>query len=149
MGLFSRIWSNGQTVTATDMTNIGADLDAGLVRSNHTGTTPLSGGGTGTSLSDPNADRIMFWDDSAGHVDWLTPGTDLSITGTTLNGTGGDASTNTSASVVNEVALYADTTGKLLKRATGTGIAELTSGVQSIATAGTDYYAHNPGGLRS
>ena len=45
----------------------------------------LADGGTGTSLADPNADRIMFWDDSAGQVTWLTPGTGLSITDTTLN----------------------------------------------------------------
>jgi hypothetical protein len=49
------------------------------------GQLPLANGGTGANLTDPNADRIMFWDDSAGFVDWLTPGTGLSITGTTLN----------------------------------------------------------------
>lgn len=38
-------------------------------------------------LVDPNADRIMFWDDSAGAMEWLTLGTNLSITGTTLNAT--------------------------------------------------------------
>lgn len=41
------------------------------------------------ALGDPNADRILFWDDSAGSYAWLTPGTNLSITGTTLNATGG------------------------------------------------------------
>jgi hypothetical protein len=50
---------------------------------------PLGKGGTGASLTDPNADRLMFWDDSAGTVDWLTLGTNLSITGTTLNASGG------------------------------------------------------------
>lgn len=50
---------------------------------------PLADGGTGTTLSDPNADRVMFWDDSAGHVEWLTMGTNLSITGTTINAAGG------------------------------------------------------------
>ncbi len=49
----------------------------------------LADGGTGASLTDPNADRVMFWDDSGGAVDWLTMGTNLSITGTTLNATGG------------------------------------------------------------
>lgn len=33
----------------------------------------LADGGTGASLTDPNADRIMFWDDSAGAVTWLVP----------------------------------------------------------------------------
>ena len=44
------------------------------------------------SLTDPNADRIMFWDDSAGVVQWLTLGTGLSITDTTINASGGTES---------------------------------------------------------
>lgn len=51
----------------------------------------------------------------------------------------GDASTNTSSSVDSEIALFSSTTGKLLKRATGTGIAKITSGVLSTATSATDY----------
>lgn len=50
---------------------------------------PLADGGTGSSLTDPNADRIMFWDDSAGAVTWLTAGTGLTITGTTIDASGG------------------------------------------------------------
>lgn len=46
-----------------------------------------------------------------------------------------------SSSVASEVALFDGTTGKLLKRAAITGLAKLTSGVLSAATAGTDYYA--------
>lgn len=49
---------------------------------------PLADGGTGASLSDPGADRVMFWDDSAGAVTWLEVGSGLSITGTTLATTG-------------------------------------------------------------
>jgi len=49
----------------------------------------LADGGTGASLTDPNADRIMFWDDSAGAVTWLTAGTGLTITGTTIEASGG------------------------------------------------------------
>lgn len=49
----------------------------------------LADGGTGASLADPGADRILFWDDSAGTVTWLTLGSNLSITGTTINATGG------------------------------------------------------------
>ncbi len=44
----------------------------------------LSSGGLGTSLSDPNADRIPFWDDSAGQVEWLS----ANISGTTLVSSG-------------------------------------------------------------
>ena len=48
----------------------------------------LADGGTGASLTDPNADRIMFWDDSAGAVTWLAPGAGLSINGTTIDASG-------------------------------------------------------------
>lgn len=52
----------------------------------------------------------------------------------------GDASTNTATSVDSEAAVFSGTGGKTLKRATATGIAKLTSGVLSAATAGTDYF---------
>lgn len=52
------------------------------------GTVGLSSGGTGSSLSDPGADRILFWDESGNAVDWLSVGSGLSITGTTLSSTG-------------------------------------------------------------
>lgn len=47
----------------------------------------LADGGTGASLADPNADRIMFWDESAGSggaVTWLTATNGLAISGTNL-----------------------------------------------------------------
>lgn len=53
-----------------------------------TGTLPLSKGGTGSGLTDPGADRIMFWDDSAGITTWLsTPNTTgaLTISGTAMS----------------------------------------------------------------
>jgi len=49
----------------------------------------LADGGTGTSLVDPNADRILFWDDSAGQITWLAAGTNLTITNTTIDASGG------------------------------------------------------------
>ena len=48
------------------------------------GTLNLSKGGTGTSLASPAGDRLMFYDLSEGKVAWLTVGTGLSITGTTI-----------------------------------------------------------------
>lgn len=45
----------------------------------------LADGGTGASLADPNADRIAFWDDSAGAVTWLAPTTGLTITATDIS----------------------------------------------------------------
>lgn len=56
--------------------------------SNATGTLALANGGTGVSLSDPNADRILFWDDSAGAFTWLTAGSGLTITDTTITASG-------------------------------------------------------------
>jgi len=50
-----------------------------------TGILPLANGGLGSALTDPGADRIMFWDDSAGVFTWLTVGTNLTLTGTTLS----------------------------------------------------------------
>lgn len=37
------------------------------------------------SLVDPNADRIMMWDDSATATAWMTVGSGLTVTGTTLS----------------------------------------------------------------
>jgi hypothetical protein len=48
---------------------------------------PLGSGGTGAALTDPNADRILFWDDSATSVAFLEAGSGLSISGTTLSAT--------------------------------------------------------------
>lgn len=45
------------------------------------------------ALGDPNADRIPFWDDSAGAWAYLTPGSGISISGTTISATG--SATNT------------------------------------------------------
>lgn len=46
------------------------------------------------TIADPNADRIVFWDDSAGIFTYLTVGAGLQISGTTLSATGGSGSTN-------------------------------------------------------
>lgn len=64
------------------------------------------------------------------------------LTGASGAGTGdvvGPAS-----SVNNEIVLFADTTGKLVKSATTTGLLKASSGVIAAAVAGTDYY--NPTG---
>lgn len=49
----------------------------------------LTYGGLGVSLADPNADRLFFWDDSAGSTAFLSLGPNLSITGTTIDAIGG------------------------------------------------------------
>ncbi len=45
----------------------------------------LADGGTGASLADPGADRILFWDDSAGASTWLEPSGAPFILGTKLH----------------------------------------------------------------
>lgn len=55
------------------------------------------------------------------------------VSSITISAGTGDASTNTSTSVDGEAAVFSSTTGKLLKRATGTGVAHLTSGVLSAS----------------
>jgi len=53
--------------------------------------------------------------------------------------TGSGDVTGPVASVDSEIAIYNSTTGKIIKRASTTGILKGTSGVLSAATAGTDY----------
>lgn len=45
-----------------------------------------------TELDDPDADRLLFWDESAGAYTFLELGTNLSITDTTLNAASGGLS---------------------------------------------------------
>lgn len=56
-------------------------------------------------IADPNADRIVFWDDSAGVFTYLTIGSGLTITGTTIDAsaTGG---TNFAGTITTNVAAY-------------------------------------------
>jgi hypothetical protein len=68
----------------------------------------------------------------------VTDNGDGTVTVTTGAGGGGDFSSNTATSVDSEIVLFSGTGGKTGKRATGTGIATLTSGVLSAtATTGT------------
>lgn len=60
------------------------------------------------------------------------------------DGAGTGDVTGPAASVDSEIALFSSTTGKVIKRATTTGLLKATSGVLDAAVAGTDYY--NPGG---
>ena len=81
--------STGLTISGTSITT-----STSVYRSGSTDVA-LADGGTGASLTDPNADRIMFWDDSAGATTWLTAGSGLTITTTTIAADVTDSSTTT------------------------------------------------------
>jgi hypothetical protein len=83
------------------------------------------------------------WNRSGSGIAYNTLAYYTTTNNSTPLGGGGDV-VGPASSVASEVALFDGTTGKLLKRATTTGILKGTSGVLSAATAGTDYY--NPGG---
>lgn len=72
------------------------------------------------ALADPNADRILFWDDSASAFAWLTAGTGLSISGTSLEVT----QAGTPAGAVMHFAMNAAPSGWL--KADGTAVSRTT-----------------------
>jgi hypothetical protein len=76
--------------TANTLTGSGGDafIEGNLLYRAGGTDVPLADGGTGASLADPGADRVLFWDDSAGGVTWLTMGTGLAITDATLDASG-------------------------------------------------------------
>lgn len=96
----------------------------------------LADGGTGASLTDPNADRLMFWDDSAGAVTWLTAGTGLTITGTTIEATGGGSGdvVGPASATDNAIARFDGTTGKLIQDNTQVTIDDAGAITQTIGT---------------
>ena len=97
-----------------------------------TGTTTLQSGNTNTSfsLALPTADGTAgqtLVTDGAGVLSFASGGA-------------GDV-VGPASSVDSELALFNSTTGKLIKRASLTGLVKATSGVASAATSGTDYLA--------
>ena len=86
------------TTIAANSVALGTDTTGNYVATISAGTgisgSSSSEGGTPTialshlgleSLTDPNADRIFFWDDSAGAAKFLTVGSNLTLSGTTLS----------------------------------------------------------------
>ena len=90
---------------------------------------PLADGGTGASLADPAADRIMFWDDSEGVVAWLTAGSGLTISGSTL--------TATSAGITNGTP-QATTSGSGFIFSVATGVKSIRVMCDAVSLSGTD-----------
>ena len=73
-------------------------------------------------LADPGADRLLFWDDSVNAYVYLALGTNLSITGTTLNAVGGGGG---NAQTADPLSQFASTTSAqlagVISDETGTG----------------------------
>ena len=82
-GIESGAKANQTITTGTGLTG-GSSSDSMTISLSHLG---IDG------LTDPAGDRIMFWDDSAGASQWLSLGSNVSISGNTLS------STNTTYSV--------------------------------------------------
>ncbi len=77
----------------------------------------LQNGGTGSVLSSPGDDRIMFWDQSAGQVDWLVPGSGLVVVDKTITVAGagvGDVA-GPGSSTDNAIARFNGLTGKVIQ----------------------------------
>lgn len=102
----------------------------------------LAQGGTGSNLTDPNADRILFWDDSAAAIAFLTAGTGLSISGTTITASGGspgnvgqiitnsaqpNGSTSSSVNLITTAITPSSTSSKILVFGGATIITDLTT----------------------
>lgn len=137
--------------TNIDITNLESTLDLGNISgqidltTQVTGVLPLINGGTGEALVDPGADRIMFWDDSAGEVTWLTAGTGLLISGTTMTATGGSGN---GSNIIENLNAGEDIDGVTEPKivfigslATKTPSLQVTTGAANLVTTAYDYSA--------
>ncbi len=89
------------------------------------------------ALTDPGADRLAFWDDSAGDIVWLTLGTGLSITGTTISSSGGSGTVDTSGTpVANDIPRFTDA-----DTVAGLSYAEFLAALD--LEVGTDFHAYD------
>ena len=133
-------------VTLTSAT--GLPLSTGV-----TGQLPLANGGTGANLVDPNADRILFWDDSAGAMTFLTAGTGLSISGTTLTatGSGGTVTSVSGTGTVNGITLTGTVTSSgsltLGGSLSGVSLSTQVTGTLPVANGGTGQTSYVNGEL--
>ena len=106
------------------------------------GVLPVANGGSGSDSLPMNS---VILGNGSGAVQTVAPGSSgnllTSVGGTWVSSTpaagagSGDVTSAESSSVDSEVALYSSTTGKQIKRATGSGIAKLTSGVLSTISS--------------
>ncbi len=109
----------------------GSNLTADRTLTITTGDTNLE-----LDLTDPGADRLLFWDDSASKWRDLTLGTNLSITTTTLDASGGEPIATASPYAVGVRAILQNKTGgQVNDNATASGSSLETYKVSSTGTA--------------
>jgi hypothetical protein len=105
----------------------GSDLTADRTLAITTGDTNIT-----LNLTDPGADRLMFWDESASTWRDLTLGTNLSITDTTLNATGGSGG-------ITAGTVQATTSGSAIDfTSLPAGINRITVILDQVSLSGTD-----------
>lgn len=123
LSLFCSFFLTGQSFAASIL-----DIDAGVTT------------GEELSLSDSTVNNFSLTKHGFAPKGTSTTGRFLRGNGTWEAPSGGSGDVvGPAASVDNEIAIFSGTTGKVIKRATITGIVKTTSGVIGTATAGTDY----------
>lgn len=128
------ITNSASPITLTiedDATGAWTDSDALIIVNIGAGLVTLAGDGTST-ITAQTGYKLTIPQNTLGGA--LRSAANTWVSSTPI---AGDAFTNTAASVDNEVALFSGTGGKTLKRATGSGLAVVTSGVLSTVTAPT------------
>lgn len=136
-------WSLDGEMTAVAFIGNGSQLGNMSANNISAGTLALARGGTGSSLTDPNADRLLFWDDSASQVTWLTVGGGLAISGTTITASGSGDVVGPASATDNAIARFDLATGKLIQNS-GITIADGVTGTLSGTNTGDVTLAGTP-----
>jgi len=96
---YQRFWQRRDTAANWTSVNpklasgeFGYETDTGKLKLGDGTTAWTSLGYMPSTLADPGADRLLFWDDSAGKYRFLTLGTGLTISDTTIDSIGGSGS---------------------------------------------------------
>jgi hypothetical protein len=124
---------NGASLTSLNASNLSSGTvpaaRLGNVTIASSATDILSASSGSISADDAGADKIVFWDDSASKLTYLTVGSNLSISGTTISASGGGGG---GSGTVTEV-----TVGTGLDVSSGTTTPNITLDFNELATAGT------------